>query len=193
MTAPLVASGTKAGVLTVPWARLRVPVRASESRLRVLTVNTIQTYRPPTSRYDHALMRRGIVIIVCCLGLAACGGSGSGKASKTVTVTSGSASNSPAANAAFSAQLSSICKKANAAYIKAGKPSAQVAVIQHYLTVFNAVKAPPALDSAYALYLAVLGKELRALKRGDSAGLIKIRDTQAGPLVRQLGATGCYG
>lgn len=135
-------------------------------------------------------MRRGIVLIVCCLGLAACGGSsGSGSTSGAATKTSG---NSPAANAAFSAQLSSICKKANAAYIKARKPSAQVAVIQHYLTVFNAVKAPPALDSAYALYLAVLAKELRALKRGDSAGLIKIRDTQAGPLVRQLGATGCY-
>lgn len=138
-------------------------------------------------------MRRGIVLIACCLGLVACGGSsGSGSTGTTKAGSNATSTSSPKANAAFAAHLSSICKQANAAYIKAGKPSAQVAVIQHYLTIFQAVKAPASLDSAYALYLAVLGKELRALKRGDAAALIKIRNTQAGPLVRQLGATGCY-
>ena len=136
------------------------------------------------------------MIIVCCLGLAACGGSsGSGatKTTKTPTVNNATGPGAVAANKAFATHLSSICVAANKAYIAAGKPSAQVAVIQHYLTLFQAVKAPPQLDSAYALYLAVLAKELRDLKRGDVSGLIKVRNSQAGPLVRQLGASGCYG
>jgi membrane-bound lytic murein transglycosylase B len=137
-------------------------------------------------------MRRGIALIMCCLGLVACGGSSGSGSTKSVAGPTATTS-SPAANAAFAHKLSSICKKANAAYIAASKPSAQVAVIQRYLKIFQALKAPASLDSAYALYLAVLSKELRALKKGNSAGLAKIRDTQAGPLVRQLGATGCYG
>lgn len=88
--------------------------------------------------------------------------------------------------------MSSICRRANAAYNAAPKLSGQVAAIQHYLTVFHGVKAPPQLQSTYARYLTVLAKELAALKKGDNAGLIKLRNTQAGPLVRQLGATGCY-
>jgi hypothetical protein len=137
-------------------------------------------------------MRRGIVLIICCVGLAACGGSsgsGSTKATKTGTVTTSAA----ISNAAFAAQLSSSCKRANAAYNSAKGQSGQVAAIQHFLTDVQGLKAPSQLDSAFALYLAVIAKELRALKRGDSAGLGKIRDSQAGPLVRQLGATGCYG
>ena len=35
LTTPLVASGTKAGVRTSPWARCRVPVRAREAGSRV--------------------------------------------------------------------------------------------------------------------------------------------------------------
>ena len=90
-------------------------------------------------------------------------------------------------------QLDSICKRANDAYIAAKKPAGQVAAIQHYLVVFRGVKAPQLLRPVYAQYLTVLGKELAALKRGNAAGLVKIRDTQAGPLVKRLGATGCYG
>ncbi len=141
-------------------------------------------------------MRRGILITICCLGLAACGGSsGSGatKSTKTGTVSNATGPGATAANKAFATHLSSICVQANKAYNATSKQSAQVAVIQHYLTVFQGLKAPPQLDSAYALYLAVLAKELRDLKQGDTAGLIKVRDSQAGPLVRQLGATGCYG
>jgi predicted small secreted protein len=134
-----------------------------------------------------------VLVVIACLGLAACGGS-SGSSSTTSSggsQTSGGASAfSPAA---FRTQLSGICRRANAAYNKAPTQAKQVGVIQHYLGVFRALRAPKELDSAYALYLAVLAKELRDLKKGDAAGLAKVRDTQAGPLVRQLGATGCYG
>jgi hypothetical protein len=158
----------------------------------VLTVNTIQTYSPRAGRYDHAIMRKGILpvlVLSACLAISACGGSSG--SSSTGPGTSSTASPA-AAKAAFDKQLSSLCRRANAAYIKASK-GAKAAVIQHYLALFKTVKAPPQLDSSYALYLAVIAKELRALKRGDTAALAKIRDTQAGPLVGQLGATGCYG
>ena len=138
-------------------------------------------------------MRKGILPILVvsgCLAISACGGS---SGSSSTSAGSGSTAGSAAAKATFVKQLNSLCRRANAAYIKASKQSGQVAVIQHYLTLFRKVKAPPQLDSSYALYLAVLGKELRALKRGDSKALGKIRDTEAGPLVGQLGATGCYG
>jgi hypothetical protein len=126
--------------------------------------------------------------VLCCLALAACGGS-SGSSS---TSTSAGGTRSSTANIAFDAQVSSICRRANAAYIAAHGSAHQVAVIQRYLLVFRGVKAPAPLQSVYSRYLTVLAKELAALKRGDSAGLVKLRDTQAGPLVRQLGATGCY-
>jgi hypothetical protein len=91
------------------------------------------------------------------------------------------------------AQLNSVCKRANAAYLAAKKPAGQVAAIQHYLGVFHGVKPPPLLQPEYSKYLTVLAKELAALKQGNGAKLVKIRNTQAGPLVKRLGATGCYG
>ncbi|HEY1523917.1 MAG TPA: hypothetical protein VGF70_12970 [Solirubrobacteraceae bacterium] len=134
-----------------------------------------------------------VLVVIACLGLAACGGSsGSGSTAARGSSTAASGT-SGVTEAAFRKQLSSICRRANAAYNKAPKQAGKVAVIQHYLDVFRAVKAPKLLDSPYALYLAVLAKELSDLKNGNAAGLAKVRDTQAGPLVRQLGATGCYG
>jgi hypothetical protein len=133
-------------------------------------------------------MRKGILpvlVVSGCLAIAACGGSGTGSTGTTGT--------SAAAKTAFVKQLNSLCRRANAAYLKAPKQAGKVAAIQRYLALFRKVKAPPELDSSYALYLAVLGKELADLKHGDAAGLAKVRDTQAGPLIRQLGATGCYG
>jgi hypothetical protein len=141
-----------------------------------------------------------VLVVIACLGLAACGGSsGSGSTAARGSSTAARGSSTAASGtsgvteAAFRKQLSSICRRANAAYNKAPKQAGKVAVIQHYLDVFRAVKAPKLLDSPYALYLAVLAKELSDLKNGNAAGLAKVRDTQAGPLVRQLGATGCYG
>lgn len=137
-------------------------------------------------------MRRGIPPILCCLALAACGGS-SGNGSTSGATTAAKAPNSTGpTDATFVSQLDSVCKRANAAYLAAPTAKAQVAVIQRYLGEFRAVKAPPLLKPVYSSYVAVLAKELDALKRGDSAGLIKLRNTQAGPLVRRLGATGCY-
>jgi hypothetical protein len=132
--------------------------------------------------------------IIACLGLAACGGSSSSSS------TAGSGTNAEntitraevAARNHFLAQLNSACKRANAAYLKA-KPANQPAVIQRYLGVFKSIKAPPLVKTTYSRYLGVLAKELAALKQGNPALLTKLRDTQAGPLVQQLGAKGCYG
>lgn len=138
-------------------------------------------------------MRRGIVLVVCCLGLVACGGS-SATSSTTPASTRPIRTHPPPspAEVAFAAHLSSICRKANAAYNAAHNSKGQVAAIQRYLVVFRGVKAPARLQSIYSRYVAVLAAELAALKGGDSKKLIEIRDTKAGPLVRQLRATGCY-
>jgi hypothetical protein len=138
-------------------------------------------------------VRKGIVAVsvaLACLGIAACGSS---KSSSTVGSGSTTASTSPsaAAKASFDANLGAVCTRADNAFIAAHGNKSQAAVIARYLIVFRSVKAPSQLQSLYSRYLAVLGQELAALKRGDRAQLFKLVSTKAGPLVTAMGATRC--
>ena len=133
-------------------------------------------------------MRKGILPILpvlACLAIAACGSSS--KSGTTAKV-----QHPPAVTkASFDVQVGSLCQRANSAFGAAKTHSGQVAVISHYLTVFHSVKVPSQLKATYAQYLGVIAQELAALKRGDNKQLNHLVVTQARPLAKKLGATGC--
>ena len=138
---------------------------------------------PVKGRYISA------IALMATVALAGCGGSsnnstngGGGGTGTTSTAHS---------KALFLAQLNSLCMKANNAFSAAHNASGQEAVVSHYVALFAAIKAPPALKSEYAQYVAVLQKELVDLKKGDSAGLFKLAHDQAKPLIKKIGAQGC--
>ena len=60
----------------------------------------------------------------------------------------------------------------------------QTAVVTHYVAAFKSLNPPAQLHSLYTQYVAVLEQELADLKQGNFGGLIKLRDTQARPLVQ---------
>ena len=127
------------------------------------------------------------IAVLATLILAGCGGSSTHASNPGGTGTTSTANS----KALFIAQLNSLCSKANAAFSAAHDPKGQEAVVSHYVSVFAAVKAPPALQSLYAQYVAVLQKELVDLKKGDSNGLYKLAHDQAKPLIKKIGAMGC--
>jgi hypothetical protein len=148
-------------------------------------VNTIQTYWPERCRYDQP-MRKGILPVLVmfgCLAIAACGSS----KSPTVRVLQPA----PVNKSTFTAQVSSLCQRANSAFGATKTTKGKVSIITHYLTVFHSVKTPSQLKSLYAQYLGVLSQELAALKRGDSKTLFHLAHTKARPLAIKLGAKGC--
>jgi hypothetical protein len=120
------------------------------------------------------------------LAVAGCGGS-----SKHPFASGTGTTSTAHSRAAFIAQLNSLCTRANDAFSAAHNTQGQVAVVSHYVALFKAVPAPPQLRALYARYLLVLEKELADLKKGDSNGLFQLAHSQAKPLIKQIGATGC--
>jgi hypothetical protein len=127
------------------------------------------------------------IAAVVALTLAGCGGSSNHSANPGGTGTTSTANS----KALFIAQLNSLCGKADSAFAAAHNASGQEAVVSHYVALFAALKAPPALKSLYSQYVSVLQKELVDLKKGDSKGLFKLAHDQAKPLVKKIGAEGC--
>ena len=124
------------------------------------------------------------VVVLACLGIAACGGSGSSSTVRVLRPTQ-------ATKASFVAQVNSICTRADNAFVAAKTPKGKVSVIQSYIGVFKGVKVPSDLQADYARYVSVLTQELADLKHNDSSGLVKLRDSQARPLAQKLGLTAC--
>ena len=129
------------------------------------------------SRFTLALL------VTAALAIAGCGSSSSEKNTPSTTA--------PVTRQAFVAQLDSLCKRANAAFQAAPNKTAQATIVAKYVAIFRSVDTPPQLKALYARYIAVLEKELADLKRGDTNGLSQLATTQARPLAKQLGATGC--
>lgn len=127
----------------------------------------------------------GFVLVGVALAGTGCGGSSKSGGSGTGTTSSASS------KAAFISQLNSLCKKANTAFSATHNVQGEVAVVSHYVSLFGALKPPSELSSLYTRYLAVLRRELAALKHGNQNELFKLAHSQAKPLVKQIGAFGC--
>jgi hypothetical protein len=127
--------------------------------------------------------RLSVLLATTALAAAACGGGSN----------PGTGTSQPAgvSKATFDAKVGSLCQRANDAFGAAKGTKAQASVIAHYLIVFRSVKVPSQLQGLYTRYLGVLAQELAALKQGDSNRLFQLAHTQARPLAKQLGATGC--
>lgn len=134
-------------------------------------------------------VKKRLLPLIAVAGLAAtgCGGSSNHGSSGTGTGTNSSASS----RAGFIAQLNSLCNRANNAFSAAHSTQGQVAVVSRYVARFGSLKAPPELRGLYAQYVAVLEKELAALRQGDTQALFKLAHNQAKPLVKRIGAEGC--
>jgi hypothetical protein len=127
------------------------------------------------------------LVAIFALTAGGCGGS-----STAGTGTGGTATTSAAASkAAFISRLDSLCTKADNAFSATHNLAGEVTVVSRYLAQFSALKAPPQLGVLYARYVAVLEKELAALRKGNQNELFKLAHSQAKPLVKQIGALGC--
>jgi hypothetical protein len=60
------------------------------------------------------------------------------------------------------------------------------------VALFSSLHPPPGqLRTLYGQYVAVLQRELAALKKGNQNELFKLAHNDAKPLVKKIGATGC--
>jgi hypothetical protein len=122
---------------------------------------------------------------VAALVVAGCGSSQHSPASSAPTGTT------PVTKAGFINQLSSLCTRANDAFSATHNLKGEVAVVSHYVALFGSLQPPAQFRSLYAKYVAVLQKELAALRQGNQNELFKLAHSQAKPLVKKIGATGC--
>jgi hypothetical protein len=123
-------------------------------------------------------------LAVAAIALAGCGGSAH-------NTTPNPPKPPPVTKDSFDADLSSLCTRANNAFGAAHNVKGEVAVVSRYVALFASLKPPPQLQSLYAQYVAVLRKELAALKQGNQNELFKLAKNDAKPLVTKIGATGC--
>lgn len=93
--------------------------------------------------------------------------------------------------AAFIARLDTICPEANLAYADASTPAAQVMAVARYVRIFRSLKPPAQLQALYFQYVSILEQELADLRQGNPTGLTYLAQTQAKPLVEQMGAWAC--